>query len=188
MQKLKKTSWTIFCELALLTFGVFIILASSAFILRLFVPLSHDYYAFELVGSTIAGFVTLVILFYYCFSKLLIERKVCICIGAFSVAIAFQVIIPLALERSITVFLLGTISEHPDGIMKAKLEQDFQDGYVKGHNMLQKRLNENTFSGNLIINGNKIILTPRGRAIVTIMSVTGRVFSVPLTSSTSNPL
>ena len=179
MQKLNNILLLIAKEVALIICGVFFTLAASATLLKLIFSATHENYAFVLITSTLLGFVFFIVCFTSRFFKIATHRKISVSIAVLAASLAFQVIVPVTIERSITVFLLYELRAQPESLSREDLAIRFQEGYVKGRHMLQKRLAENSFSGNLDVRGDKVLLTRRGRAVVDFLSVTGRLFSVP---------
>jgi hypothetical protein len=92
--------------------------------------------------------------------------------------ICFLVLLPVTVDRSVTVYLLSTIEAQKDaGIAPAKLERAFVDGYVVKMGAVDRRIDEQRRSGNVVVGvDNNIHLTPQGHRFMALSRVVARVF------------
>lgn len=81
-----------------------------------------------------------------------------------SLNLCFLVILPVTVDRSISVYLLSTIERHDrNGIDATHLEAAFLDGYVSGMGAIDRRIAEQSQSGNITVDRTgHIRLTPQG--------------------------
>lgn len=88
---------------------------------------------------------------------------------SFSANISFLIIIPVTIDRSISVFLLAGIeTETAQGrtVTPDKLQSLFVDRYVVGMRQIDRRIDEQSRSGNIVVERGEIHLTQRGRDFV----------------------
>lgn len=88
-------------------------------------------------------------------------------IAAAATSIAFNtcflVLLPVTIDRSISVFLLATI-ERADGATADELEGAFIDGYVRDMAAIDRRVKEQAISGNIVVGPDgRVRLTTQGR-------------------------
>lgn len=76
--------------------------------------------------------------------------------------VCFLVVLPVTVDRSISVFLLSRI-EGEQPIKTLVLQQAFIADYVVDMEQIERRVREQELSGNIIVTENGIILTERGR-------------------------
>ncbi len=114
------------------------------------------------------------------FAALLTYRDVILSVTLFScIATVFFTLVPVTLERSISIFMLGTMKEHADETFSARQMQDvFIDGYVNRNGAMQKRLDEQVISGNVAPVDGGYRITPAGMRLVRILEAVARAFNV----------
>lgn len=76
--------------------------------------------------------------------------------------VCFLVVLPVTVDRSISVFLLTRI-EDEQPIKALALQQAFIADYVVDMEQIERRVREQELSGNVIVTENGIVLTERGR-------------------------
>lgn len=81
-----------------------------------------------------------------------------------SLNLCVLVILPVTVDRSISVYLLSTIERHDrDGINAADLQAAFLQGYVSDMGAINRRVIEQGQSGNIVVDRTgRIRLTPQG--------------------------
>jgi len=92
-------------------------------------------------------------------------------IAAVSLAIGlnmtFLIVVPVTLDRSVSVFLLGVMNERPTETFTAdRLETVFDDVYVRKYGAMERRIREQVRSGNITPEGDGYRITPTGRAFI----------------------
>jgi hypothetical protein len=95
-----------------------------------------------------------------------------------SANVCFLVLLPVTVDRSVTVYLLSTIEqEQQTGINASGLEQRFINGYVVGMGAIDRRLDEQRKSGNVTISSDgKVRLTKQGERFMDFSRVIARLF------------
>ncbi len=88
---------------------------------------------------------------------------------SFSINLSFLIVIPVTIDRSISVFLLAGIeTENKQGraVTPEKLESLFVDRYVVDMQQIDRRIDEQSRSGNIVVKRGEIYLTRRGQDFV----------------------
>lgn len=88
---------------------------------------------------------------------------------SFSANLSFLIVIPVTIDRSISVFLLAGIeAETAQGraVTPERLQSLFVDRYVVGMRQIDRRIDEQSRSGNIVVEQGEIHLTPRGQDFV----------------------
>ena len=80
------------------------------------------------------------------------------------VCYSFLITVPTLLDRSISLYILATISEERK-INKEEIENYFVSGFVLKNKAIDKRLDEQIFTKNIIINNNNYEITNRGKVV-----------------------
>jgi hypothetical protein len=92
--------------------------------------------------------------------------------------LCFLVLLPVTIDRSISVYLLSTIERQQHGGWDpGELEHAFIDGYVVKMGAISRRIDEQRRSGNIrIAPDGRIQLTAQGRAFMRLSRVVARLF------------
>jgi hypothetical protein len=92
--------------------------------------------------------------------------------------ICFLVLLPVTVDRSISVYLLSTIErEQAEGIDGPALQRAFVDGYVVRMDAVDRRIDEQRTTGNVTVAPDgKIHLTSQGRRFMALSRTVARVF------------
>ncbi|HEX5257689.1 MAG TPA: hypothetical protein VFW35_02780 [Sphingomicrobium sp.] len=92
--------------------------------------------------------------------------------------ICFLVLLPVTVDRSISVYLLSTIErQQQKGVDAPGLERSFVADYVTGMGAIDRRLDEQKRSGNVTVGSDgKVRLTPQGRRFMALSRVIARLF------------
>ena len=88
-----------------------------------------------------------------------------LCVSAltFSFNISFLIILPVTFERSISTFLLASLSQETEkGLTQSEMEERLIKTYVLEKGAVPLRMQEQLLSGNVIQVGNRYILTRQG--------------------------
>ncbi len=81
-----------------------------------------------------------------------------------SVNLMFLIVLPVTIDRSISVFLLSEIDAHQASpLTTAQLEDAFVQHYVRDMRQIDRRVREQTLSGTISADDGRIRLTPRGQ-------------------------
>jgi hypothetical protein len=93
--------------------------------------------------------------------------------------LCFLVILPVTIDRSISVYLLSTIERHDkDGIDASSLETMFLTGYVSGMGAINRRITEQSQSGNITVDqAGRIRLTAQGKRFMRLSRLVATTFA-----------
>jgi hypothetical protein len=99
-------------------------------------------------------------------------------LSSLALNLTFFVLIPVNLDRSISVFLLAWMEDHRGTPQtKADLRQAFQQIYVEADGAIDRRIVEQLVSGNIAPRGGGYALTERGSYFVAIAREIGLLFA-----------
>ena len=178
-----------FGEALFVLFGVMIVLGVAAGGMKFFAPIRSEHYAYFCIGGAIVGFSAWIIIAALFFRHRDLSCLISASIAIFSLSLAFQVIVPMTIERSITVFLLNEMAKEPlQGYSAEELQQKLLQNYVEKRHVLEKRLKENKLSGTLSETFGKYRLSSSGLRIAHTLTLIGQFFSVPDESFSQNAL
>ena len=92
--------------------------------------------------------------------------------------ICFLVLLPVTVDRSVSVYLLSTIEQHQKtGMKPAALQSAFVDGYVVKMGAIDRRIDEQKRSGNVTVSEDgKVRLTPQGQRFMNLSRLIARLF------------
>jgi len=98
---------------------------------------------------------------------------------SFSLNVCFLVLLPVTVDRSVTVYLLSRIeSRQATGIAAAGLQQAFIDGYVVKMGAIDRRIDEQLKSGNITVDRRgKVRLTPQGERFMRLSRLISVLFA-----------
>ncbi|QGP80218.1 hypothetical protein GL174_07850 [Sphingobium sp. CAP-1] len=102
-------------------------------------------------------------------------------VGAVALSLAFNIsfliVFPVTFDRSITMFLLARIERQDGELTPPMLEQVFLREYLGDMHQIDRRVREQTLSGNIVQRGDgRILLTPQGRRLLTSARTIGHWF------------
>jgi len=86
--------------------------------------------------------------------------------SAFSFLMFFHLMIPVSLDRSISVFMLASIGDAPQGLSKSEIEKVFIDTYVTRYDAFGRRVSEQAETGNIELKDGRYRLTEQGRRFI----------------------
>ncbi len=93
--------------------------------------------------------------------------------------VAFFMIVPVSLDRSVSVFLLGYMNAVNAPMSKEDLKTAFTDIYLSKYDAIDRRINEQLFSQNIKDAGNqKFILTTNGKRFIDTSLVITNIFNI----------
>lgn len=113
----------------------------------------------------------------FCFVVLLMARRkwpswhvrdaVSACAFAGGIAVCLLIVLPVTIDRSISVFMLTQMAAQPDhAFTPSELQNLFVDVYVKRYEQIDRRLEEQEVSRNVAQTANGFRITPQGLAFV----------------------
>jgi hypothetical protein len=86
---------------------------------------------------------------------------------AIGLNMTFLIVVPVTLDRSVSVFLLGVMNERPTESFTAdRLETVFDNVYVRKYGAMDRRIKEQLRSGNIAPTAEGYRITPTGRAFM----------------------
>jgi hypothetical protein len=84
-----------------------------------------------------------------------------------SLNLTFLIVLPVTVDRSVSTFLLAYMAEHPDkAYTPAELTAVFDRIYMGDFQQVQRRMDEQTLSGNIALRGDGYVISPQGRAFI----------------------
>lgn len=96
---------------------------------------------------------------------------------SFGLNLAFLVLAPVTVDRSVSVFILGYMATEPDKPMSvADLRGVFEQRYLGDWRQIERRMEEQTISGNVTPSGSGYVLTSRGRGFLATSKVIAWMF------------
>jgi hypothetical protein len=99
------------------------------------------------------------------------------CVLSLSLNLSGFVILPVTVDRSVSVFLLGQMAAHPDESFDAdRARTVFDTVYLGTFRQMERRLAEQTVSGNVTPTDDGYVITPQGRAFIRFAGVVARLF------------
>lgn len=99
------------------------------------------------------------------------------CVLSLSLNLSGFVILPVTVDRSVSVFLLGQMAAHPDeGFDADRARTVFDAVYLGTFRQMERRLAEQTASGNVAPTADGYVITPQGRAFIRFAGVVARLF------------
>lgn len=117
--------------------------------------------------------------------KISIKDIICIAIVILSFNLTFFTLVPVTIDRSITVFTLGKYNEaYDNSLSKEEMEKIFIDEYVFDRGAFDKRFKEQVTTGSIKKdeNSDKYILTNRGKNLIKIFEIIGKMYNVDLSN------
>lgn len=102
-------------------------------------------------------------------------------------------LIPVTVERSVSVFTLSYMAENPKAYTIEEMEEVFNEKYVQEFNAFDKRFKEQIVSGNVDETEDGYVINDRGKAAVNFFRVIGAMFNTderlvyPNENSTEEP-
>jgi hypothetical protein len=123
----------------------------------------------------------------FCFAVLLMARwqwpvwkvrdAVSACAFAGGIAVCLLIVLPVTIDRSISVFMLAQMAAQPDrAFTPSELRTLFVDVYVGRYGQIERRLEEQDVSRNVAQTANGFRITPQGLAFVRFARLLSIVF------------
>jgi hypothetical protein len=123
----------------------------------------------------------------FCFAVLLLARRVwsiwhlrdavSACAFAGGIAVCLLIVLPVTIDRSISVFMLTQMAAQPDhAFTPSELRSLFVDVYVERYGQIERRLEEQKVSRNVSQTRNGFRITPQGLAFVRFARLLSTVF------------
>lgn len=99
--------------------------------------------------------------------------------SVFAAGIAFclLIVLPVTIDRSISVFMLTEMAAQPDrGFTSLDMRNLFVDVYVERYRQIERRLEEQKISGNVTPTATGFRITPQGLAFVRFARLLSKIF------------
>ena len=91
--------------------------------------------------------------------------------------VAFLVLVPVTVDRSISLFVLARMADHPQAPVTAEaMSAVFTHVYVDERRQIARRLREQDLSGNVAKDGDGYRITARGAALIAVARLVARLF------------
>ncbi|MGL5839987.1 MAG: hypothetical protein ACRCY3_15955 [Sphingorhabdus sp.] len=114
------------------------------------------------------------------FSRKFVFIDLSIGIGAialsFSFNICFLVLMPVTIDRSVTMFLLSRMEAAERPLTEQQLQQIFEDEYLGNMRQINRRIKEQSITGNVRITKDGVVLTEGGKLLLKGSRKIGRWF------------
>jgi MFS family permease len=133
------------------------------------------------------GLVLIAIAALFCFVVLLLASRkwpvwkprdaVSACAFACGVAVCLLIVLPVTIDRSISVFILTRMAALPDrAFTPAEIRAVFTDVYLGRYRQIERRLEEQEISGNVARDAAGFRITPQGLAFVRLARFLSKIF------------
>lgn len=178
--EIKKIFWAFFLHLELFILGslLFILLFHT----NLFASVSVFFYRgiFLLVISSILIILIAIVVKTVSKRKIFTVRDVLLSVVVvFCFNLVFFTHVPVTADRSISVFLLGYLNDHPGEIItKDEVAQVFIKKYIYEYEGINKRFEEQIASGNIVDEENGYRITKQGKFIISVYNLIANLFDI----------
>jgi len=92
---------------------------------------------------------------------------------------SFNMTFPILLDRSFSVYMLGTLYKFDSPLPLSELEA-IVSKYFHERSLVNKRIHEQLATGSIVIDNGRVELTGRGRSIVEMHIMIGRIFNLDM--------
>jgi hypothetical protein len=94
-----------------------------------------------------------------------------------SLNLSFLIVVPVTVDRSISIFVLGEMAARPDDVFTPDaMSEDFIRVYVGEGRQIERRLREQAVSGNVVRDGAGYRISSRGKAVVATSRIVATLF------------
>jgi hypothetical protein len=106
-----------------------------------------------------------------------VRDAVSACAFAAGIALCLLIVLPVTIDRSISVFVLTQMAARPDGTFTpSNVRRLFIDVYVERYQQVERRLKEQEISGNIASTATGFRITPQGLAFVRFAVFLSKIF------------
>lgn len=113
------------------------------------------------------------------FALLPLQRGISTAIASCSLCAAFFVLVPVTIERSVSVFLLNHMNDAAHPLSLQALDRAMEEEYLCKSNAMAKRMEEQRIVGNVQFSAEGFYLSDKGKFLISALNVTGAAFNVP---------
>lgn len=163
-------------------FGAAVVLVVGTVIALFWIGFLHEISILFYRGLVLIAIATL-----FCFVVLMLASRkwptwkprdaVSACAFACGVAVCFLIVLPVTIDRSVSVFILTRMAALPErAFTPAEMRAVFTDVYLGRYQQIERRLEEQEISGNVARDGAGFRITPQGLAFVRLARVLSTVF------------
>jgi len=93
--------------------------------------------------------------------------------------VAFFMIVPVSLDRSVSVFLLGYMNSASQPLSKQDLRTIFTDIYLNKYDAIDRRVSEQLYSKNIEDTGNQTyVLSENGKRFISTSILIAKIFNI----------
>lgn len=164
---------------------IFFILGTTFFVLLFHTPILKEF-VFFYRGIALLSLATFLMAFFmfvfrkYRYGEIFIFRDVILSITIlFCINLVFFTHVPVTADRSISVFLLGYMSNHSDKFLnKEEITRIFIDKFLVRNDSLQKRFYEQVVSGNIQEDRSSYHITEQGKLLMLFYNFISDVFVI----------
>ena len=112
-------------------------------------------------------------------NKLLSLRDIIlIVVLIFSFNIIFFTHIPVTADRSVSIYILGYVNKENKPLSSQVVSQQFTEKYLNEYGGIDRRLNEQIASGNIVRVGNNYQITKQGQILMKFYSLVADIFGI----------
>jgi hypothetical protein len=99
---------------------------------------------------------------------------------ALSINLAFLITVPVTIDRSVTVYLLGQLAQSTDGLTEEELTSRLTEQYVGEYRAVERRMREQMASRNVRRENDRFVLSKQGIDFISFSTFVGRIFGADL--------
>lgn len=172
--------------LTFITYGVIIALTSIIFVILFHTPLFKSINVFFYRGILLLFISSFIAVGFMLAAKKMLQKmqfdaKDCVVIFClfFGITLGWFVLIPVTVERSISVYMLSYMDQNDTtGITSDDFADVFYENYITNYGAFEKRFDEQITSGNIdeYSDGNGYVITDNGRFIVKLFRLCADLF------------
>ena len=108
---------------------------------------------------------------------------------SFGLNLAFLIVAPVTVDRSVTVFVTGYMAAHPgQPLTIGELQTAFERRYLGEFQQIQRRMDEQMTSGNVMARDGGYVLTGQGQRFIETAKYIGWLFDADLRFVNQTPL
>lgn len=128
-----------------------------------------------IIDAILACVIQTIVMFFICKN----DSKMVIALTAWStflIIMLYSILVPTLVDRSLSIYVLRTVSRAEGSVKLADFDGLLQKGYFREMDVTNQRIIEQTASGTIIIKGEDIQLTRKGRLIISLAGIIERYF------------
>lgn len=99
---------------------------------------------------------------------------------ALSINLVFLVVVPVTIDRSVTVYLLGQLAQSSNGLTEEELTTRLSEQYVREYRAVERRMREQVVSKNVWRDDDRFVLSEQGRDFISFSAFVGRIFGADM--------